>query len=276
LTSCATALALAALMLAACARPDPSTDTDTDTSAPDIGFLADSFDLEDIGWLSEQADEFGVDLEVSGLRAIDKDAAFLFGGVRVHAGTIRSFLLETRDGGKSWHETMPPVLGSELTHVAFADPQHGWALAQWAVEQAGPIRLFGSTDGGKTWRELGDFPGDGFAVSMTFTSALQGEIELSHDIESTTDDNREEIDTFASDDGGLTWSRIRRETRAGSPVATAAHRERGFDGSEWELETRGFGDPIGIRRFDREQSRRRVTTMPTHFRYEQGRVLTSP
>ena len=150
LTFCAAAMALLAMIPTACKRPVH------EPSAPTIEFLTDSFDAGDIGWMTEQADEFGVDLNVSGLCAIDKDVAFLFGGVGVAAGTIRSLLLQTVDGGKSWREVMSPVLGSELTHVAFSDHQHGWALAMWAVEGPGNMLLFGSTDEGKSWRELTD------------------------------------------------------------------------------------------------------------------------
>ena len=276
---CAAAMALVALIPAACKRAAP------ESSAPAIEFLTDSFDLDDIGWMTEQADESGVDLNVIGLCAIDKDVAILFGGVRVAAGTIRSFLLRTSDGGKSWHEVMLPVLGSELTHVAFSNRQHGWALAQWAVEGPGTILLFRSTDGGKTWRQLTDIQGsqghavpDGSPLSMTFTSVLNGEIELAYNSESTSiDDTRLEIETLASDDGGVTWSMVRRETRKWPPVEPLAeHHDRGFDNTDWELDTRAAGEPIVIRRFDREQSQWRVMTLPTHFQYQRGRVLGPP
>jgi photosystem II stability/assembly factor-like uncharacterized protein len=271
-------MALLAMIPTACKRPAH------EPSAPAIKFLTDSFDAGDIGWMTEQADEFGVDLNVSGLCAIDKDVAFLFGGVGVAAGTIRSLLLQTVDGGKSWHEVMSPVLGSELTHVTFSDHQHGWALAMWAVEGPGNVLLFGSTDEGKSWRQLTDFqqsPGHavlgGFPLSMTFTSALNGEIELVIEGESTSiDDTRMEIGTLGSDDGGATWSMVRRETRARPPMeTTVAHHHRCADNADWELVTRAVGDPITIRRFDRAQKHWRVTTLPTHFQYERGRVLSS-
>ncbi len=279
MTFYAAAIALMAVIPAACKRPAP------ESSAPAIKFLTDSFDLDDIGWMSEQADEFGVDLDVGGLRAIDKDIAFLFGGIDVAAGTIRSFLLRTGDGGKSWHEVMLPVRGSKLTHVAFSDRQHGWALSLWAVEGPGTMLLFGSSDGGKTWRQLTEIqrsPGhavpDGFPQSMTFTSTLNGEIELAYDVESPSiDDTRVQIETLATDDGGVTWSVVRRETRNGLPVETpAAQHDRGFDSTDWELDTNSAGNPISVRRFDREQNNWRVTTLPTHFQYGQWRVLTSP
>ena len=278
-------LAFVVLSLSACKRPDSKPDPDLESPAPTIEFLASSFDLEDIGWMAEQADQFGVELDVGGLRAIDKDVAFLFGGIHVAAGTIRSYLLRTSDGGKSWQEVMPPVLGSALTHVAFSDPQHGWALAQWAVEGPGTIVLFSSSDGGKTWRQLSeiqrsedrDMP-DGIPLAMTFTSVRNGEIELSYDSESSSmDDIRYDMEALSSDDGGVTWKVVRRETRKESSVESpAVHHDRGFDGTDWELDTLAAGERIAIRRFERAQGRWHVMTMPTHFRYERGRVLASP
>jgi hypothetical protein len=275
-TFCAAALGVAVLVLAACERSDAG------STAPAMEFVADSFDLGDIGWMSEQAEEMGVDLSVNGLRAIDRDVAFFFGGVRVPAGTIRSFLLRTSDGGTSWHEVMTPVLGSELMHVAFSDPQHGWALAQWAVEAAGTMVLFGSTDGGKTWRQLAEIPGaqvrappDGYPLGMTFTSALMGEIELSYSSEpAALDDTREEIVTLATQDGGVTWRMAGRETRKSSAAETPpVHHGRGFDSTDWTLDPHAAGDPIIVRRYDREQDAWQVSTLPSHFRYERGRVL---
>jgi hypothetical protein len=70
---------------------------------------------------------------------------------------------------------------------------------------------------------------------------------------------------------------VRRETRKRLPVETpAAHHDCGFDSTDWELHTGAAGDSITIRRFDREQDHWRVMTLPPHFQYERGRVLSSP
>jgi len=280
LTFCAAAIALLAMIPAACKPPA------REPSPPAIEFLTDTFDPDDIPVPDEQVDEDGVDLRVSGLCAIDKNLAYLFGGVGVAAGTLRSFMLQTTDGGKSWHEVMPPVLGSEVTNVAFSDHQHGWALVMWTVEGPGAIVLFGSTDGGKTWRQLtviGRSPvhavPDGTPLSMTFKSARNGEIELEYySGSSTIDDTREEIETLASDDGGTTWSMVRRESREQPPMdGPAAHNDRCIDSANWELITPAVGESIiTVRRFDREQKRWSDITLPTHFKYERGarRIVT--
>src|SRR5690349_4391558 len=187
LTSYGAAIALLAMIPAAC-KP-----ADREPSAPVMQFLTDSFDPDEAGFLSKEAREYGVDLNANGLCAIDKDVAYLYGRIFVAAGSIRSLLLKTADGGKSWHEVMSPVFGSEVTHVAFSDPRHGWALTMWTIEGPGALVLFGSRDEGRTWRqlaEIGSSPGhavpDGFPVSMNFRSAQKGEIEIAYEDDSTT------------------------------------------------------------------------------------------
>lgn len=273
LTYCAAAMALLAMIPAASKPPA------REPSASAIEFQVNSFDLDGIGWLSEQAGEDGVDMNVNGLCAIDKDVAYLFGGVGVAAGTLRSFMLQTADGGKTWHEVMPPVLGSELTNVAFSDRQHGWAWAMWAVEGAFNAGLFSSRDGGKTWRRLYENLPEGYLLSMAFTSALNGEIVLMLQGESTSaDDTRMEIETRATHDGGVTWSRARRETGVQSPLdAPEARDDHCPDRTNWELVTPAAGESIiTVRRFDRGQKHWRVTTLPRHFQYRRGRVVSSP
>ena len=278
LTFCAAAIALLAMIPAACKRPAP------EPSAPAIEFLTESFDLDGIGWMSEQTDESGVDLDVSGLCAIDKDVAFLYGGLRVPAGTIRSFLLRTADGGRTWHEVMPAVLGSQVTHVAFSDDLHGWALAIWTVEGPGTMLLSGSRDGGRSWRQLteiqrseGHAVPDGWPLSMTFVDASKGEIAIAYDGESASvDDLSQVVETLVSDDGGLSWNMGRRETRAAPPEEAPPAKECGFNTSDWVLEVpSGDEQSITVRRFDRQRNRWLSMTLPRHFQYERGRVVSS-
>jgi hypothetical protein len=278
LTFCAAAIALLAMIPAGCKRPAP------ESSAPTIEFLTDSFDLDGIGWMSEQADESGVDLDVSGLCAIDKDVAFLFGGVRVPAGTIRSFLLRTADGGRTWHEVMPAVLGSEVTHVAFTDDLHGWALALWTVEGPGTMLLSGSIDGGRTWRQLteiqrseGHAVPDGWPLTMTFVDASKGEIAIAYDGESASvDDSSRLLETLVSDDGGSSWKMVRRETRTAPSEEAPPAKERGCNTTDWVLEEPSGGEQlITVRRFDSQRNRWLAMTLPRHFQYERGRVVAS-
>src|SRR5262249_27510449 len=157
--------------------------------------------------------------------------------------TLRSLLLRTSDGGKSWREVMPPVRGSELTDVVFSDARHGWALAMWTVEGPGEVVLFGSQDGGLTWRRVAEIPkrddDDGWPARIAFTSAAHGEIDMvyENDSEASTIDNiLYDVDTLVSDNGGRTWKVLRQRTVKESDLATSpASRMRGLDGSDWEL-----------------------------------------
>ncbi len=263
-------MALLAVTPAACQPPA------REPSAAAMEFLVDRFDPEGDGFFSQEAGEYGVDLDANGLCGIDKDVAYLYGSLSIAPGTFRSLLMKTADGGKSWREVMSPIFGNEVTNVAFLDSRHGWALAMWTIEGPGNPVLFGSRDEGKTWRQLAEIgltPGhtvtDGFPVSMTFQSAQRGEIEIAYEEESTTsDETRQPIETLASVDGGRSWSMVRREMRV-------PHDDGCIDNADWELITRGLLEPITVRRFDREQKLWRVTTLPTHFRYARGRVRSS-
>src|SRR5262249_14126336 len=152
---------------------------------------------------------------------------------------LRSFLLRTADGGKTWREVMQPVRGSDLTHVAFTDKLHGWALAMWTVEGPGEILLFGTMDGGQTWRQLSEIERseghevpDGWPLTMTCRDASKGEIAIAYDPDesASAEEGSFVIETLASSDGGSTWKMVRRATRVPSrEEMTPANRQRGFD-----------------------------------------------
>jgi hypothetical protein len=57
----------------------------------------------------------------------------------------RATLMGTLDGGSTWNAAFPMQGDGGTGPVAFADPQHGWALAA--------THLFQTTDGGAHWTE---------------------------------------------------------------------------------------------------------------------------
>lgn len=85
----------------------------------------------------------------------DKSAGWIaFGG---------AYLLQTIDGGRSWHETQPLVRDSDrgnlyLVDCAFADAGCGWAVGHESY--SGPTEnrwravVLRTTDGGRTWEEV--------------------------------------------------------------------------------------------------------------------------
>lgn len=73
---------------------------------------------------------------------------------RAFIALVMDTLYGTADGGTTWQPVIPQQESSPgesgVSHVLFADEQHGWALA-------GDM-LFGTTDGGTTWQIIAQAP----------------------------------------------------------------------------------------------------------------------
>ncbi len=188
-------------------------------------------DSEGVGWLWDQG---AARLDVE-LYPIDGRVLIAYGDVAAPAGPLRSMLLRSHDGGKSWREVMRPHGGSTILRVAFVDELHGWALWSWGVESPGMPQIARTADGGRRWRELGEvnIGADEHTcspLSLRFTSTLAGEVEYHCDAGPThrlartrdggrtwllqTDDTASTLRVEASDDvatvptliGGSRWS----------------------------------------------------------------------
>src|SRR6267142_406451 len=86
--------------------------------------------------------------------------AVTFAGPRLVAAGQRGHLLWSDDRGRTWTQAEVPV-SSDLTALAFPDPQHGWAVGHDGV-------VLVTADGGKTWtRQL-----DGRRISPLFSAAM--------------------------------------------------------------------------------------------------------
>lgn len=105
-----------------------------------------------IDWIFHQVKD-GLEFDIRGMYAINKDIAFIFGGFTVSAGTIRSLLLRSTDGGNHWNEVMSPINVNDLTHVVFIGNGEGWAITTWTLEGELGTRLWHTTDYGETWQE---------------------------------------------------------------------------------------------------------------------------
>ncbi|MBN2501230.1 MAG: hypothetical protein JXB38_10660 [Anaerolineales bacterium] len=167
-----------------------------------------------------------------GIYALDESTAFIFGALGNSQTIVRSILLHTVDGGKSWQEMMKPILSHVLLFVSFVDESEGWALVLFAVESPGDIILYKTENGGKNWDEFitirtGEFGwGVGTPIAMHFTDEINGKIvvrfEQHNSILSTTD-------------GGVTWE----ETEIiPSPIIIDFDTTHtiGFDGVAWKID----------------------------------------
>lgn len=110
-----------------------------------------------IDWIFPQVKD-GLTFSIRGMYAINTDIAFIFGGLKVPAGTIHSLLLRSTDGGNHWKEVMPPINVNDITHVVFIGNGEGWAIATWTLEGDAGTRLWHTTNYGETWREIKGHP----------------------------------------------------------------------------------------------------------------------
>lgn len=213
-----------------------------------VQFFGDQVELGGTQWMESQAIEGGVRLELEGIYALDKDVAFLFGGLGVPAGTIRSVMLRTNDGGKHWAEVMNPVPASVVRQATFVDGGQGWAMVPWTVEGPGPVLVFHSKDYGQTWEKVSSVPKwqwYGYAIRMQFFSGRNGQIDMIYDI-GLPSTNR--VAFLTTSDGGVTWQETGGiplgNSREAMATAEASYRSElsdtyksiGQDGSYWAIE----------------------------------------
>ena len=81
-------------------------------------------------------------------------------------------ILKTTDGGRTWK--LFSSIGTTIEtvyHLSFADPQHGWVMAQDCPGQAdcGKTALYRTTDSGQTWER---FPADGLSFIDLVTPSI--------------------------------------------------------------------------------------------------------
>lgn len=240
---------------------------------------------EALQWASQwEADQNGLALHPYGygIYPLNKDTVFFFGEFRTQAASIRSFLLRSGDGGKTWREVMSPVYGSEVIEMFFHDAHVGWALVGWTTEGPGDLTLYGSKDGGKSWRKLSDIPKrhfSGWPISMTFSDGRNGMIKILYD--GSGDHRTDGLVTLSTKDSGRRWretghlSRDEYEKVNKGRKESAERMVSGQDSSHWQL--LGTDKEVRIlRRLQADEPWRLLCIMPGHFGYSKGEVLVHP
>ena len=239
---------------------------------------------EALQWASQwEADQHGLALrpDGDGIYPLNRDTVFLFGELRTPAASIRSFLLRSGDGGKTWREVMSPVYGSEVIEMFFHDAHVGWALVGWTTEGPGDLTLYGSKDGGKTWRKISDIPKrhfSGWPISMTFSDGRNGMIKVLYD--GSGDPRTDGLVTLSTKNGGRSWHETSHlsldEYERGNKgrEKSAERMATGQDSSQWRL---GIDKEVRIlRRLDGEEIWSLLCVMPSDFGYSKGEVLVHP
>jgi hypothetical protein len=222
--------------------------------------------------LGNEAEEKGLELFSHDYKIypLDKETVFFFGGLRTPAVSIRSFLLRSGDGGKSWRDVMTPVHGSDVWDVFFLDSRLGWALTVWTTEGFGEVKLHSSKDGGIRWRKVSDIPKrahTGEPLSMKFVDEKNGEIEMLYE---------NGLAVLRTKDGGLTWAEIQ-------TLSLDEHEKRGTggsgqdilqakDGSQWQSQERD-GQVRVLRRVQANEAWKEMCAIPMNYGYSKGQVF---
>lgn len=109
-----------------------------------------------------------------------------------------STLLKTSDGGNTWINQEPPILGKSLRHVEFLDKNNGYILTY--------DQLLKTIDGGENWEILADDL-DMFLENICFINENEGWISTTYVLEDEyTFSLRSSI--HSTIDGGYSWKLI--------------------------------------------------------------------
>lgn len=88
----------------------------------------------------------------------------LLEGRMAYSGDMYSqtMLLASTDGGKNWKQVIAPDFGYEILHLDFVSEKVGYLINFWVVEGAGDLKLYKTTDTGKTWEFISAIPKNDF------------------------------------------------------------------------------------------------------------------
>jgi photosystem II stability/assembly factor-like uncharacterized protein len=117
-------------------------------------------------------------------------------------------------GGGRWRNATPPMLRTDgintIDDVAFVDRQHGW-VAAFNCAKVG-IYLYGTSDGGRSWRSFGKVAYHSCGGGPTYLSFINDR----HGWMEPVSPNAPEGELFGTQDGGRTWTHL----ASGPPVQT--------------------------------------------------------
>lgn len=145
---------------------------------------------------------------------LDGQTIIVLGSFRSAAGSMRTAIFRSADNGVTWQQADTWMAGCTACRAFVLDPQHAWVAVCWALpEELPPYYVLATSDGGRTWRRprQGLTPSDGSPVldRWAFDDCNKGKISFVCD---------DELVTFATADGGDTWSAAGRKQMAGAAV----------------------------------------------------------
>jgi hypothetical protein len=173
-------------------------------AGPDSWRAEDEKDLRQLRQLLP--DDVEISLSVSWIEPTGNGTVYLGGSYREPAGSYRSALLVSRDGGRTWRDTDAWLTGSMVCAMRSLGRDHVWCLVSWSREgDQAPYFVFSSSDSGRTWQRSRRLPADitvslSYPLVFSFTDTGTGLLLF----ESTIGD----LCTYQTADGGITWELV--------------------------------------------------------------------
>jgi photosystem II stability/assembly factor-like uncharacterized protein len=146
--------------------------------------------------------------DLAGVTFADAQHGWAVGGtIDLYDALSTGVIVNTTDGGQHWTKQTTPVADAALSDVAFAGPQHGWAVGEiWGDAGTNATVILATIDGGATWtRQLTYYPPmTGNTSNGVLTSVAC--IDAERAVAVGSDDSGTEI--FRTVNGGARWTRL--------------------------------------------------------------------
>ncbi|HLO29202.1 MAG TPA: hypothetical protein VK249_08710 [Anaerolineales bacterium] len=146
-------------------------------------------------------------LSLDGMTAVDSRELFVYGDLQsIFEGWRRSLILKSVDQGRSWDEVFEPIDNNSVLFVSFIDQSQGWLLCAWTLEALADLKLYQTSDGGKTWTFVSKIPmwqWYGSPTRLQFLTPDYGEMDILYIGGAPGTDK---ISSMSTSDGGVTWS----------------------------------------------------------------------
>ena len=236
----------------------------------EITFSAKIFDHVFSKLLDEIAVE-GVDLGISGIYALNRQDAYIFGSISHTHSSVQSVVLMTNDGGETWTEVMKPTGNSTVDHLIVLADGKGWATVTVNSEGVQGVILWTTDDFGQNWLQAKSITGlNTYVVGIRFWDDQTGHINVIQE-KGRLDDG---VILYNTRDGGMSWTealRINQIGADGNPIdnfrekildsffdvpggrygshwdesnADHSSQARGMDGSAWVIRPLESGDYV--------------------------------
>jgi len=152
-----------------------------------------------------EAQKGGVTLYIGDIAALSENTIFLAGRYVTPAASLRSALLVSHDGGRSWQDSGLAFPGSAIWFLRTRGPSHVWGLVIFTTEGCmSPEYVVASADAGKTWTVIP------LKVSITegLTWARHFDFDDSQHGILTIAGSAGSVESFLTRDGGRTWKTL--------------------------------------------------------------------